>query len=63
MDSTKLNNMVWNLKKIGVLYVEKDSEGVNYWGPDEWFDDDGMLMEEYAEKIPTLKIEEDEEKE
>lgn len=60
MEKTKFNNMLWNLRKIGVLDIEKDQHDVNYWGPDEWFDDNGMIDEEYAKNVPSL-MEKDEE--
>lgn len=54
IDDVKLNNTIWNLKAIGVLLVEK-IEKKNYWGPEEWFDDEELFLEEYADKIPGGK--------
>lgn len=52
-DDKKFNNTMYNLKPAFWLNFEK-IDGVNFWGLDEWFDDDGSLFEEYAEKIEGL---------
>lgn len=52
IDKTKFYNTLYNLKPSKTLNVEKIDD-VNYWGLGEWFDEDGSLYEEYAEKIPA----------
>lgn len=50
IDKVKLYNTLYNLKPSNVLNFEK-IDNKNYWGLGEWFDQDGSLFEEYAEKI------------
>lgn len=57
----EFDNMLWNMRKIGVLNLEKDKYGINYWAPDGWFDDDGMMDEVYAHKIKSIKEKDDDE--
>lgn len=61
ISNKEFDNMLWNMRKIGVMDFEKDKYGDNYWAPDGWFDDDGMLDEEYAHKVKSIKEKDDEE--
>lgn len=54
VNSTDLNNAIWNLEPSGTLMKEKAADDTNYWGLGEWFDDDGYLMGEYSDKVPAL---------
>lgn len=63
ISNKEFDNMLWNMKKIGVMFHEKDMNDVNYWGPDGWFDDEGMMDEVYAHKIKSLKEKDDDEDE
>lgn len=57
----EFDNMLWNMKKILVIDFEKDKYGTNYWAPDGWFDNDGLMDEEYAHKIKSIKEKDDDE--
>lgn len=50
IDKVKFYNTLYNLKPSNVLNFEK-IENKNYWGLGDWFDEEGSLFEEYAEKI------------
>lgn len=54
IDKVKFYNTLYNLKPSNTLNFEK-IDGKNYWGLGEWFDQDGALFEEYAEKIQPSK--------
>lgn len=56
IDKTKFYNTLYNLKPSNTLNFEK-IDGKNYWGLGDWFDEEGSLFEEYADKIaPSTKL-------
>lgn len=50
IDKVKFYNTLYNLKPSNTLNFEK-IDNKNYWGLGDWFDQDGSLYEEYADKI------------
>lgn len=63
ISNKEFDNMLWNMRKIGFLDFEKDKYETNYWAPDGWFDDNGMMDQEYAHKIKSIKEKDDDEDE
>lgn len=56
LNATKFNNTIQYMVKMGLLGKEKGSKGgQNYWGPADWFDKEGLMYEDYLEKVTAQK--------
>lgn len=50
LDKTKFNNTLQYMTKMNLLGKDKAEGKQNFWGPVDWFDEDGMMYEDYLEK-------------
>lgn len=51
LDKTKFNNTLQYMTKMDLLGKDKAEGKQNYWGPIDWFDKDGLMYEDYLEKV------------
>lgn len=47
----KINNTLWYMVKMGLIGTDKGEGKINFWGPAEWFDKEGLMYEDYLEKV------------